>query len=90
MTKQTTQFSCQCSRCNGTGKYDRGTCFGCKGLGYKNQATKPRGLTEFNLTVTYANGSKNNIRIFASRHENAVSIITRICQIKGWEVKEIV
>lgn len=31
-----------CSRCNGAGRYDRGTCFSCKGAGSKQQAVKPR------------------------------------------------
>ena len=31
-----------CSRCNGTGRYDRGTCFSCKGAGSKQQAVKVR------------------------------------------------
>ena len=77
-------FTCQCNRCNGAGKYDRGTCFDCKGLGYKNRSTQPRGLTPFVLTVTFSNGSTNNPKVWATRQQIAVSIVERTVRIKGW------
>jgi DnaJ-class molecular chaperone len=82
MTTQT-RFTCQCPRCDSTGRFDRGVCFECKGLGYVSR-TNTRGLTPFVLTVTYENGSINTPRVFASRRENAVAIVERQLRLKGW------
>ena len=35
-------YNVLCTRCNGTGRHDRGVCFGCKGYGSKVQQNKPR------------------------------------------------
>jgi hypothetical protein len=78
-------YSCQCSRCDGTGKYDRGTCFDCKGVGYKNQKTQPRGLSPFTLNVTYSNGKVNTPKVWATSRDKAISIVERTCRINGWE-----
>jgi hypothetical protein len=78
-----TKFTCQCSRCDGTGRYDRGTCFDCKGLGYVNRVNT-RGLTPFILKVVYSNGSINTPRVFASTREKAVMIVVRMMTIKGY------
>lgn len=79
-----TKFTCQCTRCNATGRYDRGTCFDCNGTGYVNR-TNTRGFTPFVLTVTYENGKTNQPRIFASRKEIAVMIVERMLRINGWK-----
>lgn len=81
---QATKHTCQCNRCNGAGRYDRGTCFDCKGTGFKS-STNTRGLTPFVLDVTYRNGSKNTPRVFASSRAKAVEIVERTLRIKGWE-----
>lgn len=80
-----TKYTCQCSRCDGSGKFDRGVCFGCKGVGYRNQATQPRSLTPFILTVTYSNGSTNKPRVWASSKARAVQIVERMLRINGWQ-----
>jgi DnaJ-class molecular chaperone len=82
------KFSCQCGRCGGSGKYDRGSCFDCNGLGFKNVARKPTLLAHV-LTVTYSNGSVNTVTIYASLRAVAVEIVSRQLKIKGWigEVK---
>lgn len=79
-----TRYTCQCPRCDGVGRYDRGTCFECKGFGYVNRATT-RGLTPFVLSVTYANGSTNAPRVFASSRQKAIQIVERTLRIRGWE-----
>ncbi|WP_124646226.1 hypothetical protein [Burkholderia sp. Bp8990] len=76
-------FSCQCTRCDGSGKHDRGTCFDCKGLGVVQRLTT-RGMHDFALTVTYSNGSTNKPRLFATSRAKAISIIERQLRINGW------
>lgn len=78
------KFTVQCSRCDGKGRYDRGTCFTCKGVGYENKATQPRGMTPFVLTVTYNNGSKSAPKVWATRKEVAIEIVSRQLKINGW------
>lgn len=78
------KFTCQCNRCDGNGKYDRGTCFDCKGLGYVNR-TSYRGLTPFVLNVTYANGSTNQPRVFATNKATAKMIVERMLKINNWQ-----
>lgn len=77
------KYTCQCTRCDGSGRYDRGTCFDCKGLGSVNKCSY-RGLTPFVLKVTYTNGSTNTPRIFATNRDKAIMIIERAIRIKGW------
>lgn len=71
-------------RCNGSGKYDRGVCFGCRGVGFKNQSTKPRALKKFALTVEYEGGSTNSVVLFANTKKLAISILELNLRIKGW------
>ncbi len=80
----TQTYTCQCTRCDGSGRFDLGTCFDCKGTGYVNRATT-RGLHQFVLTVTYSNGKTNTPRVFASTRAKAVQIIERTLRIKGWD-----
>ena len=76
--------TCQCPRCDSTGRYDRGTCFTCKGTGYVNR-TNARGLTAFPLKVTYSNGSTNHVKIYATQRKNAVSIVERMLKLNKWD-----
>ncbi|AMW36164.1 hypothetical protein [Xanthomonas phage XAJ2] len=80
-----TKFTCQCSRCDGNGKFDRGTCFTCKGVGYENKARRPSSLTAFTLLVAYSNGTTNKPTIWATSKKVAVKIVERMISIKGWE-----
>jgi DnaJ-class molecular chaperone len=77
-------YTCQCGRCDGSGRFDRGTCFECKGVGYVNRSTKPRGLSLCILIVTYSNGSTNEVKVYASSRDKAISIVERMIRIKGW------
>lgn len=81
MTKST--YTCQCPRCDGTGRYDRGTCFECKGTGFVNRASA-RGLSEFKLAVTYTSGKKCAPRVFATTRAKAVGIVERQLRVNGW------
>jgi DnaJ-class molecular chaperone len=77
------KYCCQCGRCGGIGRYDRGTCFECKGNGFTNKSKQPSG-NKFDLAVTYENGSTNRVTIYASTKEIAVSLVERQLKIKGW------
>ena len=79
----TQKYTCQCTRCDATGRYDRGACFDCKGLGYVNRIVT-RGLTPFVLEVTYANKSTSQPRVFAANRARAIAIVERTLKIKGW------
>jgi hypothetical protein len=81
------KFTCQCHRCDGSGKYDRGTCFDCKGTGFKNRTTQPRGLTPFVLSVTYSDQSKDTPLVFAATREKAIGIVARACRVAGWNAE---
>lgn len=78
------KYTCQCTRCDGSGRFDRGICFDCKGTGFVNRTTT-RGLTPFRLTVTYANGRQNTPRVFATTRAKAVAIVERQMRVNGWE-----
>ena len=78
-------YTCQCSRCDGSGRYDRGDCFDCNGSGFVNRKTQPRGLTPFVLEVIYSNGSKNIPTVWASSRSKAVAIVARMIRVKGWQ-----
>jgi DnaJ-class molecular chaperone len=77
------KYTCQCTRCNASGNFDKGTCFDCKGTGFVNSVST-RGLTPFVLTVTYSNGTENKPRVFASSRKIAISIVERMLRVKGW------
>lgn len=80
----TKSYTCQCSRCDGSGRYDRGDCFDCKGSGFVTRKTQPRALVPFALEVTYSNGSKNAPTVWASNRSKAVRIVERMIRVKGW------
>lgn len=83
-----TKATCQCSRCDGSGRYDRGTCFECKGAGYVNRKNTGN-LTPFTITVRFSNGSINTPRVFAISRAKAVSIVERSCALNGWTAEVI-
>lgn len=85
----TKSYTCQCSRCDGSGRYDRGDCFDCKGSGFVNRKSQPRGLTPFALEVTYSNGSKNAVTVWGTSRTKAVQIVERMIRVKGWEGKVV-
>ena len=75
----------QCSRCDGRGRYDRGTCFGCKGSGVKKVATKPR-KTAFNLykleaQLINAETFNDLPDLYATTSAIAISIVERAIRV---------
>jgi len=81
-------FTCECGRCGGHGRYDRGTCFDCKGNGYRNKPRKPSKSAVL-VHVTFSNGSKNTAKIYASSSALAVAIVERQIALKGWTATAI-
>lgn len=54
------QYKTSCGRCGGSGRYDRGTCFGCQGLGYRLTGRKP--ATRFEVSAMYSDGVRRVMR----------------------------
>jgi hypothetical protein len=77
------KYSCQCTRCDGTGRHDRGTCFDCKGYGFVSRCST-RHLTPFIVNVIFSNGTENKARIFATSRGTAVAIVERRVRMNGW------
>ena len=79
------RFATQCSRCDGKGRYDRGTCFGCNGRGYKNLTSKPSRVNEYHLKITFENGSSNFVTMFAHSRNVAIDLVNREVRANGWK-----
>ena len=77
-------FNRECPRCSGTGRFDRGTCFQCKGSRFIKQKNRPS-LPSHVIEVKFENGTKNVVTMFSSRREHAVSAIELQCADKGWK-----
>lgn len=78
-------FNVQCPRCNGTGKYDRGTCFECKGSRSVRRNRKPAGIIPYHFVVTYSNGTTNNVAMYFDNQLLAQLAIDDQIAAKGWE-----
>ena len=75
-------YNVLCSRCNGTGRYDRGACFRCKGAGCKQQAVKPRtcarGLSAWIVEAERtAGGTGKAAVIYSVTPAQAVDVVER-------------
>jgi len=75
-----------CHRCNGTGKYDRGACFGCRqwgAFGFTRRKSR-RGRA---VVVTAIRDKKEGripwISIYGATPEQALSIVRRVQAVKG-------
>jgi DnaJ-class molecular chaperone len=67
-------YKATCGRCGGTGRYDRGTCFGCQGAGYKLTARKPS--QKFTVSAVYSDGVRRVMRNkAAATAEKAVAAV---------------
>ena len=78
-------FNRECPRCQGTGRFDRGTCFECKGRRIIKQKSRPT-LPAHVIEVKFDNGSKNVVTIYATRRDHAEAAIELKCAAKGWKV----
>lgn len=77
-------FNVQCPRCGGTGRFDRGTCFQCKGARSVKRKTKPK-LPAYDFTVTYPNGSINSVRMYFRNAADAEASIRHTLTIMNWD-----
>lgn len=78
------QYNVECSRCLGSGRYDRGACFRCKGRRYTKTSRKPSG-TPISLVVIYENGSQNHIKMYFNRSDYAIRAVEEEMYVRGWK-----
>jgi DnaJ-class molecular chaperone len=58
-----------CGRCLGTGRYDRGTCFRCRGAGSVAVSRKP--AVRFEVSAVYSDGVRRVLKMKAAKSEQA-------------------
>lgn len=77
------KFNVECPRCQGTGRFDRGICFQCKGRRSITTTCKPSG-TPRNLVVTFENGKQDFIEMYFFSIKYAIKAVE--CQLiaHGW------
>lgn len=66
-----TTYTRTCPRCQGTGKYDRGTCFTCRGA--KVVATSRKPATRYQVSAIYEDGQRRILCTKSGTHEQAVA-----------------
>lgn len=49
-----------CGRCGGSGRYDRGACFGCQGTGFRTTTRKPS--PRFEVSAIYSDGVRRLLK----------------------------
>lgn len=73
-------YKAVCGRCGGSGRYDRGTCFGCQGAGYKMTSRKP--AVRFQVSAIYSDGVR---RILCNKAaKTAEAAITAVLASREW------
>ncbi len=77
-------YVCQCSSCNGTGKYDHTVCPKCRGWGLVNLDHKPTNLHIFYLELKFRNGKINSPKVWATTRARAVMMVEHMCLLRGW------
>ena len=70
-----------CPRCGGTGKYDRGTCFGCKGR-RAIPCAKPA-TPEWQVTAIWESGERCVMKNYRAKTADAAIKKTRMA--RNWE-----
>jgi DnaJ-class molecular chaperone len=73
-------YSITCGRCLGTGRYDRGACFGCKGAGIKITNRKPP--ERFEVSAMYSDGVRRVLRNKAAK--TAAAAISAVLAEREW------
>ena len=81
MTKK--KFNIACPRCDGTGRYDRGTCFQCKGSRSIKVTHKPS-YEPRNLVVTFDNGKQDFVKMYFFSLEYAIKAVEHQLLVRGW------
>jgi hypothetical protein len=77
------RYNVECPRCLGTGKFDRGTCFKCKGRRSVTTKLKPESEPR-NFVVTFDNGKQDFIRMYFFTREYALKAIQHQMIVRGW------
>ncbi len=78
------KFNVECPRCRGTGRFDRGTCFECKGRRSVVKSRKPV-APEHNLVVTFETGEKNYVKMYFFTREYAIKAVEHQMLVRGWK-----
>lgn len=66
-----TTYTRTCPRCNGTGKYDRGTCFACLGAKHVKTATKP--TAKWEVSAVYKDGTRRVVCTAGGSEQKAIT-----------------
>jgi len=74
------KYITECSRCYGSGKFDRGTCFRCQGLGKTTTARKPS--DKFEVSAMYQDGVRRVMRNRVAK--NADEAIAKVLSEREW------
>lgn len=77
-------FNRECPRCQGTGRFDHGVCFQCKGKRFIKQKSKPT-LPERNLVVTFETGKQDHVKMYFFTREYAVKAVEHQMLVRGWK-----
>lgn len=75
-----------CTRCNGSGRYDRGACFGCKNFGSLGWTRKPRKsktVAQVTAIRDEAEGRLDWIKVYNATAAQAVEIVQRQMRVAG-------
>jgi DnaJ-class molecular chaperone len=80
------KFLCECGRCGGRGRYDRGTCFDCNGRKFVAKSRKPNRVPHI-VRVNTPEG-KVKWEVYASSKEMAVELVRMVYIVKGDEVRK--
>lgn len=77
-------FNRECPRCQGTGRFDRGACFQCKGRRFIKQKSLPN-LPVHVIEIRFENGTKNVVTMYGRRRVYAEAAIEEQCIAKKWK-----
>lgn len=78
------RYNVQCPRCQGTGRFDRGTCFQCKGRRSITTTRKPT-IEPKNLEVTFDTGKQNFVKMYFFTLEYAIKAVEHQMLVRGWK-----
>jgi hypothetical protein len=77
------KFNVECPRCLGSGKFDRGVCFECKGKRYVLRS-RPGKAECRNLVITFDTGKQNFVKMYFFTLEYAVKAVEQQMLARGW------
>lgn len=80
------QYLGLCQRCNGSGRYDRGACFGCRpngSLGWVLRAKKSAQGAQVSAVRDEAEGRIDWVVIYDASPKQAVQIVQRQMRVAG-------